>query len=181
MPASTTRRVSLLRKLDAALTHRLLLLVGSHGPRDRLLKRWIGRHQWQAAWVELVAADNSPEVFLADVSAALGGIALEPERQDGWRSAEVGRDAIAFLNSLAGVARPFYLELAGYELIRDPAVHAVVSSLVDYPPPSGHLILAAEREPPLPLARWRARREATLVRLPSIKLHRRPGPAIRKT
>src|SRR6185312_7762102 len=47
---------------------------------------------------------------------------------------------------------------------RDPAVHAAVAFLLDHLPPALHLVIASREDPPLPLARLRARRQLVEVR-----------------
>ncbi len=50
--------------------------------------------------------------------------------------------------------------LDDYHLLTDPAIHESVEFLLAYLPPALHLVIAARADPPLPLARMRARGDA---------------------
>jgi len=56
------------------------------------------------------------------------------------------------------------LALDDYHTITEPAIHAMMSSLIAYLPQGVHLALATRSDPSLPLARMRARREMTELR-----------------
>ncbi len=53
--------------------------------------------------------------------------------------------------------RRLVLVLDDYHRITNPDIHALLQALLDYPPPSLHLILSTRQEPPLPLHVLRAR------------------------
>jgi LuxR family maltose regulon positive regulatory protein len=56
------------------------------------------------------------------------------------------------------------LILDDYSAIDEPAIHRSLAFLVDHLPGKAHLILTTRSEPPLPLARWRARDQLIEVR-----------------
>ncbi len=58
----------------------------------------------------------------------------------------------------------FVLALDDYHHITEPAIHEILSSLIERLPQGMHLALATRTDPPLPLAGLRARREVTVVR-----------------
>jgi len=49
--------------------------------------------------------------------------------------------------------------LDDYHLIEDASIHQALTFLLDHLPSTLHFVLAGRREPPLPLARYRVRRE----------------------
>jgi LuxR family maltose regulon positive regulatory protein len=75
------------------------------------------------------------------------------------------------INSLATApsdAAPLILVLDDYHQINTPAIHDQIRFLVERLPSSLRLVLASRADPPLPLARWRARNE--LIELRAVDL-----------
>ena len=138
---------------------------------------------------------------------AAGGLGHpgRPRRRGGPRGAHLvaalrprfpgaGRAALALLR-LPGAVAPADLgaalaeDLAGagrrgrasvlddYQEVRDGGVHAVLDALLQHPPPGLRLVLATRADPPLPLARLRARGQ--LVELRAADLRFTPAEAAR--
>jgi LuxR family maltose regulon positive regulatory protein len=61
------------------------------------------------------------------------------------------------------------LALDDYHRITEPAIHEILSSLIEHLPQGMHLALATRTDPQLPLAGLRARREMTEVRSASLR------------
>ncbi len=61
------------------------------------------------------------------------------------------------INHLDESASPFVLILDDYHIIDAPAIHDAVTFLFEHLPAHAHLIIAGRSDPPLPLARLRAR------------------------
>ena len=49
------------------------------------------------------------------------------------------------------------LVLDDYHLIRNRDIHTLLDQLIEHLPPQLHLVLISRSDPPLPLARWRAK------------------------
>ena len=90
----------------------------------------------------------------------------------------------ALINELA--AQPgdgeVLLVLDDYHLIGSQPVHASLGFLLEHRPPGLHLVLASRADPPLPLARLRARGQLAELRAARAAVHRRrgSGPAAAK-
>src|SRR5215216_6862924 len=132
--------------------------------------------QWQAvagggrvAWVSLEESDNDPTRFWSYLVAALwtvepqvGTVALEAL---GGPSVELERVVVpSLVNDLATVSGPLVLVLDDYHLITDPICHQTLGLLLDQLPADVHVVLSTRVDPPLPLARMRARGELTELR-----------------
>jgi LuxR family maltose regulon positive regulatory protein len=63
----------------------------------------------------------------------------------------------AFINAANKVPDHVVFVLDDYHLIKDSSVHDIVTFLLDHLPSKLHLILTSRSDPPLPLARYRAR------------------------
>src|SRR5215468_10936676 len=109
--------------------------------KTTLLGDWARRSRRTVAWLSLDSADNDPARFWRYVAAALEAVAT------------------AVINQLAVVpdAGAVVLVLDDYHLIEAPTVHDSVAFLVERLPPALRLVLASRTDPPLPLARLRAR------------------------
>ena len=67
------------------------------------------------------------------------------------------------------------LVLDDYHVIDEPAIHRLVASLVERLPPGARLAIATRADPPLPLARLRARGELLEVRAEDLRFTRGRG------
>ena len=74
------------------------------------------------------------------------------------------------LNELAATSTSHVLVLDDFHVLADPRIHESVEFLVTYLPPSLRLVMAGRADPPLPLARMRARGELTELRAMDLRL-----------
>jgi LuxR family maltose regulon positive regulatory protein len=119
------------------------------------------------AWLTLEASENDPARFLAYLAAALAPI-LQPAAGDTRAQLPRGGSAdevlTSLLNGLASCGGPCIVVLDDYHVITAPAVHAAVAFLLDHIPEHVCLALGSRADPPLPLARLRARSELLELR-----------------
>jgi LuxR family maltose regulon positive regulatory protein len=166
-------RPRLLERLDQGLAARLILLSAPAGfGKTTLLSAWLAGLPSSATWVSLDTGDNDPVVFLNYLIAALRTI--EPEV--GERARQVLRSPqppsiesilTLLINELCTLAEDVVAVLDDYHLIDTPAVHDIIAFLLEHlPPPPGsvHLVIATRVDPPLPLARLRARGHLSEIR-----------------
>ncbi len=163
---SLLARPRVYEQLRYALHSRLVLINAPAGyGKTSLLVEWIeeGRKEWShIGWLSLDATDNDIRRLFAYFLEALTNIPFERrERLRAVISAEVDLDAkqwfAELLNDLAEVAGPTVIIFDDYHLINDGQIHQAITFLVDHLPPRCRLIIATRSDPPLPLARWRAR------------------------
>jgi LuxR family maltose regulon positive regulatory protein len=122
-----------------------------------------------ATWLSLDKGDNDPARFLAYLSAALEKIqpAIHADRAALLQSLPLSTAEpilSALINHLEEPAAPFALILDDYHTIDTLAVHEAVAFLFDHLPLHAHLIIASRTDPPLPLARLRAREQLIELR-----------------
>ena len=127
------------------------------------------------AWVSLDGRDNDPVRFWSYVLAALRTVA--PEIGIGVDDAllAAGGDltelALPLLvNALTLLPGPIVLVLDDFHIINNADVHQSVEFLVDHLPRTVQLALAGRNDPPLALARLRARAELLEVRVGDLRL-----------
>ncbi|HET7799049.1 MAG TPA: LuxR C-terminal-related transcriptional regulator [Humibacillus xanthopallidus] len=128
----------------------------------------------QVAWLSLDAADAEVRTFLTHLVAALqfvapavGADALALMDTD--RPLPVHDVAASFLDDLDALPGRTVLALDDYHVIDDPQVHDAVALLLDHLPPQVTLALTTRVDPPLPLARLRARGELLEVRAADLR------------
>jgi LuxR family maltose regulon positive regulatory protein len=157
--------------LQAGLQTRLCLLDAPAGSgKTTLLAQWGATSGGgRVAWVSLDEGDNDPMRFwaylveaLRTVEPSLGAAALRALH--GPRS-DLERVVLpSLLDDLDGVASPLVLVLDDYHLVADATCHRTLGLLLQELPAGVHLVLSSRADPPLPLARMRARGELAELR-----------------
>ena len=170
-------RDRLLEILDETRTRRLCLVVAPAGwGKTTLLTGWARRaaDRDSVAWVTLDETDDEPHRFWTYVVTALrmaapdlGGGALAALRVPSLDPLDVALPAL--LNDLSASDARHTLILDDYHLLTDVRIHEAVEYLLSYLPPSLRLMIAARFDPPLPLARMRARSELTEIRAADLR------------
>ncbi len=169
-------RQRLLDKLrEALLSHQLTLISAPAGCGKTTLMASLP-HAYPdlpLTWISLDADDNDPAQFLRVLIAALRrldpacGVDAETLLS---RLDHTGTDARRIIGVLINeivetITEPFVLVLDDLHVITEPGVHAALGYLLERLPPQMHLAVATRRDPPLALARLRARRQLAELRL----------------
>jgi LuxR family maltose regulon positive regulatory protein len=114
-----------------------------------------------AAWLSLDEQDDDPARFLTYLVAALQQVAPGRESRAAalLNNSQTPPQAVvaALINDLHADPRSLVLVLDDYHMISSAAVHDLLVILVERAPARLRLVIAARSDPPLPLARWRAR------------------------
>jgi LuxR family transcriptional regulator, maltose regulon positive regulatory protein len=100
------------------------------------------------AWVSLDAGDNDPGRFWSYVVAALRSV-------DAYEDDAV--DVGSLVNGLSAGSRETVLVLDDLHVIENEAIHRDLGQLIDRLPDNAHVVIVTRADPPLPLARLRAR------------------------
>jgi LuxR family maltose regulon positive regulatory protein len=166
-------RSRLLPLLDQSLRRKLTLVSAPAGyGKTTLLVAWLqSRPKGDpcVAWLSLEPGDNDPLRFWAYVLTALDksspGVATQALSALRAEPAPPFEAALApLINALAAQTAPIVLILDDYQAIGDPQVHASLVFLLEHLPPQLHLILLTRTDPPLKLARLRARDQLLEIR-----------------
>lgn len=126
------------------------------------------------AWLTLDEMDNDPIRFWRYVDAALQSIdsrlgesihpVLNAPQPPPFRTL-----VAELANDLLTVGLEFILVLDDYHVIQNESVHESVNFLIDYLPPLVHLVITTRSDPPLQLARRRARGELCELRASDLR------------
>jgi len=180
MPASHRAQVlrpRLTAHLDEGLARGLILVCAPAGyGKTVLLADWARRSGYPVAWLSLDAGDNDPARFWRHAVAALD-----------WARPGIGDRVAPLLGppapaSFQGLVTALINELAAqsgdgeallvlddYHLIGSPQVHQSLAFLLEHRPAGMCMLLASRSDPPLPLARLRARAQLTEVRAAELR------------
>jgi len=168
-------RPGLLERLDTGLTGRLILVSAPAGfGKTTILNCWVQTHPRPAAWLALDPGDNDPARFWQYLIAALQTLipGIGEEVRLTLQSPQlplIEPLLIDLLNELTAQPGESLLILDDYHLIRTAAIHEALNFFLEHLPPQLHLIIATRSDPPLPLARLRARGQLLELRIADLR------------
>jgi LuxR family transcriptional regulator, maltose regulon positive regulatory protein len=158
----------LLRSSETPLT---VVVAPAGWGKTTLLSQWAHdpAEKRGIAWVSLDEADDDPLRFWTYVLSALRrevpALTDDPLGALSAPGTEPRDLALPrLLNELGAVGTEHVLVLDDFHLIRHPAVHQGVEFLLSYLPTALRVVIAGRSDPPLPLARIRARGQLTELR-----------------
>ncbi len=181
-PASRVVRSSLIECLREVEKKAVTIISAPAGfGKTSLLAEWIGRTSLPVAWLSLDKGDNDPYRFLGYLIAALESVheGIGTEAQQLMQSASPMPPPIilaSLINKLSSVPGPCALVLDDYQFISEPAVHEIVTYLLDHLPSSLHVVIATRADPPIRLGRLRA--YGAMLELRTQDLRFTPGEAV---
>jgi LuxR family maltose regulon positive regulatory protein len=171
-PAATVARPRLQERMGEAGQARLTAVVAPGGwGKSTMLAAWARSSEWsgRTGWVSLDEADNEPIRFWTYALSALDKVAPDLTRDALAVLQAPGMDPVGLalsllLNALSGSEEAHALVLDDYHLITESLIHQNLEFLLSYLPPSLRVVVASRMDPPLPLARMRARGELFEIR-----------------
>ncbi|MBN1262304.1 MAG: hypothetical protein JXB35_16615 [Anaerolineae bacterium] len=170
-------RPRLLQQLDQGMSegHKLSLISAPAGfGKTTLSAMWVYTSSRDIAWLSLDEGDNDPIQFLRYLIAALQQIEgtigssfkhlLDATNFAGNGIPGAEHLVTSLIHDLAPVTTPFTLVLEDYHVITAATVHEMAAFLIERQPATMHIVLNTRADPPLPLNRWRVRRQLTEIR-----------------
>ena len=179
------RRPALEQRLRTARTGLTVVVAPAGWGKTSLLSAWATEPGAgvRVAWVSLDENDDEPNRFWRYVFTALNGVddAIGTAPLDALQVPGVDPVDLALpllLNELATTSTEHVLVLDDFHVLRDPRIHESVEFLVGYLPPSLRLVIAGRSDPPLPIARMRAKGELTELRAAELAMSRAESAAL---
>ncbi len=163
-------RPRLIELIQGGLDKALILISAPAGyGKTTLVSSWLKEKKIPSAWLSLDGGDNDPIRFLQYVLAAL--VPIAPGIEDdlsgmlqGIQPAQFENVINLLANELASSSDPFVLVLDDLHVLHSEAVLKMLSHLLEHMPPRMHLAILTRTDPPLPLARLRARGQLLDIR-----------------
>ena len=168
--AGLVERKHLVEQLNEGLHKKLTVISAPAGfGKTTFLTQWVAQADVPVAWVSIDANDSDPARFLRYVIAALQSIApgagrhslpvmLSPDQMP------VEVIVTHLIQEMAEISNEMVLALDDFHLIEAGRTHQIFELLTAHLPHNVHLILSARVDPPLPLARLRARNQLNEIR-----------------
>ena len=170
VPPDHVHRPRLIEVLDASFQAPLTLVSAPAGyGKSQLCSSWLQMCGLRSVWLTLDDDDDDLRRFLEHVLASVGS--EFPDIFDETRSLveattlpplSVLADSLA--NDLERIEDSLVVVVDDFHRIRSAPIHDLLAELLRHPPRSLHLVLITRRDPPLPLARFRAEGRLTEVR-----------------
>src|SRR5581483_4440837 len=177
------RREALFARLDNSWEYPLTLLSAPAGfGKTTLVRSWAASRKdeqgcFLLAWLSLDAGDNDPVRFWRYLIAAcqqfdadIGQAALErlnASQSPGLEmSSQLPFEPLlkALINDLSKISSHCVLIMEDYDAITLPQIHKMMAFFLEHLPTAIHCVLLSRSDPPLPLARLRARGEQLELR-----------------
>lgn len=172
-------RERLLDALDLGVPACKLALVcapAGYG-KTTLISHWARTTALRVGWLTVDAADNDVERFLRYLYAAWERIEPDIRRTDlglllDGMMPNIEAVMAAFINVADDRADHVVLVVDDYQLVVEPTIHEAMTFLIDHLPESLSFVIASRDEPPLSLARYRARQELLELRADDLRFVR---------
>jgi len=173
-------RPCLIEQLNRGLQRKLILISAPAGfGKTTLVSAWVdtlrrdtpGKNQnnIKIAWLSLDERDNDQTRFLVYLISTLrtikenmaGGVlsTLQSPQPPPYETT-----LTTLINEIAAIPDRIILVLDDYHLIHAQPIHDVLTYLLENQPPNIHLVVATREDPPIPLARLRARGQLSELR-----------------
>jgi LuxR family maltose regulon positive regulatory protein len=176
-------RIRLLEQLHIPPDTNLSLVCAPAGyGKSTLLTEWahLLTHSGTAvAWYSIDPSDNTSSSFgsylVASFERTLGedqGLAQASQLLRSSIEADLEKTLPIIINAVSGSGRECVLFLDDYHLIDAPEIHNSIAYLLEHLPPNLHIAIGSRNDPPLPLARLRARGQLHELRAQNLRFTR---------
>ena len=168
-------RPRLIERLNEGLHRKLTLIAAPAGfGKTTLVSAWVAGCNRQVVWLSLDKGDSDPTRFLTYLVAALQTIAPTIGRGvlgalQAPQPPPTESILTALLNEITTIPDNFVLVLDDYHVLDAKPIDHALTFLLNHLPPQMHLVIATREDPPLPLARLRARDQLTELRVTDLR------------
>jgi len=168
-------RPHLIERLNAGLEKKLTLIAAPAGfGKTTLLSEWIPQSPHCVTWLSLDEADNDSTRFWTYFISSLQ--ALRPDFGKGAsvllqspQAPPISSILTTLINEITGFPDTFAVVLDDYHVIDAQHIHEALVFLIDHLPANMHLVMTTRVDPPLPLARLRARDQLKEIRVKHLR------------
>lgn len=163
LPDETVIRTRLCSKLSPTTKLSLICAPAGFG-KTTLASAWLSGQKTPAAWLSLDENDNATGRFCSYMFTALDrthpGVAKKSlDLLHSQLSCTTTTAITQLINDLEQTGLSLILALDDYHLIDNQEIHAAISFLINHQPQNLHLLITSRTEPPLPIAKLRAKNQ----------------------
>lgn len=173
VPSNYVNRTALFEQFDNHLHLPLTLVSAATGcGKSTTVSQWLDSGNYKYGWLSIDTEHNDVQVLIAYLISMLKKI--WPEKIFGLEylldGINVPQNAIinAFINDIAQFDDRFILVLDDYHLIREEKIHNIFNEILRHPPENFHLVIITQMDPPLGLARLRAKLQLNELRMKNL-------------
>lgn len=160
-------RERLLATLNSGLHRKLTLISAPAGyGKTTLLSEWAALTESQLGWITLNPGDNDTERFLTYFIHALQNATNSLSNLDSILGVRISLQPIPpdavlaiLVNELSGINDQLALVLDDYQVVENPEIHEFLVAFLDHMPANVHLLVSSRSDPPLRVARLRAKNQ----------------------
>ncbi len=169
------QRPRLIARLNEGRHKQLTLVCAPAGfGKTTLVSQWFAEGGQAAAWLSLDKGDNDLTRFLTCLLASLQSIPVQfDENLPGMLASPQPPSAeyllTSLINGIAAADEPFFLVLDDCHEIDAKPVNDALAFLLEHLPGQMHLVIVTREDPPLPLARLRARGQLIELRAADLR------------
>ena len=172
------QRPQLIQRLKAGFEsgHQIFLVSAPAGfGKTSCVSEWVNTlDNWSVTWLSLDVSDDDPRRFYTYLIAALQKVDanLGQELEGILRFGQLPPTEIistTLINDILELENNFLLVLDDFHVIQDRFILEVLEKLIINLPQPLHLALVTREDPPLPLARLRAKNQLTEIRAKDLR------------
>ncbi len=169
-------RPRLMERLNESLRGRKLTMISAPAGfgKTTLVSEWVAGCKRPVAWISLDEGDGDSVRFMTYLVAALQTLAADVGSGvlgalQSPQPSSIESLLTILLNEIAAIPNDFIFVLDDYHEIDSKLVDQALIFLVEHLPPQMHLVIGTREDPPLPLARLRARGQLTELRAADLR------------
>ena len=169
-------RDRLVKHVEQNIHRKLTLICAPAGfGKTTLLAEWLKQTNSKYTWLSLDEQDNELSRFWLYLITAIAKITpphLEITTTH-LQNQELNFESLLtpLINQLANLTEDIVIILDDYHLIDDREIHQSFDFFLNHIPPQLHFVIATRSDPPLPLAKLRARGELTELRIQELRFN----------
>ncbi len=169
------RRPQLVARLEEGRQRKLILISAPAGfGKTTLVSEWIAGSEQPVAWLSLDKGDNDLTRFLICLVSALQTIPLRFSDNligllESLQSPSYEHILTVLLNGISTFPDHFHLVLDDLHVVEAKPVNDALAFLLEHLPGQMHLVIVTREDPPLPLAKLRARNQLTELRAADLR------------
>lgn len=168
-------RQRLLERLNSGRGAKLTLVTAPPGfGKTSIIAAWVGQTGLPIGWLSLDQRDNDPAQFFSHFIAALQNLDSSLGNQtlvEVLASPVFSIETLLtdLINEIAGLPGQYLLVLDDLHLVENQSIHLGITFLLEHLPRQLHLVIATRSDPPLPLAKLRAKGQVNEIRVDELR------------